>query len=145
MSSSSSGLSRRVMLSALAALPVLAASARFTPAQAQVSGNWLPSWNDGPVKSSITDFVARVTSGPDFVPEDQRIATFDNDGTLWIEQPMYIQLAFALDRVKAMAPLNPDWKNKQPFKAVLEGNMKALAQVGREGPDGNHRRRRMPA
>jgi phosphoserine phosphatase len=133
MSHSSSGLSRRTALSALAVLPVLGASMRFTPAQAQVSGNWLPSWNDGPVKSSIIDFVARVTSGPNFVPEDQRIATFDNDGTLWIEQPMYIQLAFALDRVKAMAPLNPDWKKKQPFRAVLEGNMKALAASGERG------------
>ena len=129
----SSVLSRRFMLSALGALPVLAASTRFTPAQAQKSGDWLPSWNDGPVKSSITDFVARVTSGPDFVPEDQRIATFDNDGTLWVEQPMYTQLAFALDRVKAMAPQNPDWKKKQPFKAVLDGNMRALAASGEKG------------
>ncbi len=103
------------------------------PAQAQVSSNWLPTWNDGPVKSSIIDFVGRVTSGPDFVPEDQRIATFDNDGTLWIEQPMYIQLAFALDRVRTMAPLNPDWKKKQPFRAVLEGNMKAMANGGERG------------
>ena len=133
MTLSSSGLSRRMMLATLGALPVLAASARFTPAQAQVSGNWLPSWNDGPVKRSITDFVARVTSGPNFIPEDQRIATFDNDGTLWIEQPMYIQLAFALDRVKAMAPLNPDWKKKQPFRAVLEGDMKAVAKSGERG------------
>ncbi len=129
----SSKLSRRTMLAALGALPVLSAAARFTPAQAQVSGNWLPSWNDGPVKSSITDFVGRITSGPDFIPEDQRIATFDNDGTLWIEQPMYIQLAFALDRVKALAPLNPAWKKKQPFRAVLEGDMKALAKLGERG------------
>ena len=85
------------------------------------------------MKSSIIDFVGRVTSGPDFIPEDQRIATFDNDGTLWIEQPMYIQLAFALDRVRAMAPLNPDWKKKQPFRAVLEGDMKALAKGGERG------------
>jgi phosphoserine phosphatase len=111
----------------------LAASARFTPAQAQVSGNWLPSWNDGPVKDSISQFVRRVTSGPDFISEDQRIATFDNDGTLWIEQPMYIQLAFALDRVKALAPLNPDWKKRQPFRAVLEGDLKAVAKSGERG------------
>ena len=78
----------------------------------------LPSWNDGPTKQSITDFVAAVTTagGPDFVPPDQRIATFDNDGTLWIEQPMYVQFAFVLDRVKALAPQNPDWKTKQPFQ-----------------------------
>ncbi len=129
----SSQLTRRLMLSALGALPVLAASARFTPARAQASGNWLPSWNDGPVKSSITDFVARVTSGPDFIPEDQRIATFDNDGTLWVEQPMYVQLAFILDRVRELAPKNPGWKTRQPFKAVLEGNMEALAKSGEKG------------
>ena len=72
----------------------------------------LPSWNDGATKSSILDFVTRVTTqgGPDFVPPDQRIATFDNDGTLWVEHPMYAQLAFALDRVKAMAPAHPEWK-----------------------------------
>ena len=76
------------------------------PALAQTDP--LPSWNDGAAKTSITDFVARVTAqgGPDFVPPDQRIATFDNDGTLWIEQPMYVQLAFILDRVKALAPQN---------------------------------------
>src|SRR4051794_13448018 len=93
------GVSRRVLLSTLAVLPALAGSLRFPSAQAQADP--LPSWNDGPVKSSISDFVARVTmqGGPDFVPVQQRIATFDNDGTLWIEQPMYIQLAFALDRV----------------------------------------------
>lgn len=95
----------------------------------------LPSWNDGATKKSITDFVAKVTAqgGPDFVPVDQRIATFDNDGTLWIEQPMYVQLAFVLDRVKALAPQNPGWKTTQPFKAVLDGDMKALAASGEKG------------
>src|SRR3954469_11062492 len=95
----------------------------------------LPSWNEGPTKKSITDFVARVTTqgGPDFVPVDQRIATFDNDGTLWVEQPMYVQLAFALDRVKALAPLHPEWKDKQPFKAVLDGDLKAAAASGERG------------
>ena len=129
----SSSLSRRMMLSTLAVLPVLGASLRFAPAQAPKSGDWLPSWNDGPTKTAITDFVARVTSGPDFIPEDQRIATFDNDGTLWVEQPMYVQLAFILDRVKALAPQNPDWKAKQPFKAVLEGDMAAVAASGEKG------------
>jgi hypothetical protein len=95
----------------------------------------LPSWNDGASKRTITDFVARVTQqgGPDFVPLPERIATFDNDGTLWMEHPMYVQLAFALDRVKAMAPLHPEWKDMQPFKAVLEGDMKALAASGEHG------------
>lgn len=125
-------LSRRLLLSALTALPILSAF-RTLPVQAQVSGDWLPSWNEGPVKRSITNFVARVTSGPDFVPEDQRIATFDNDGTLWIEQPMYTQLAFILDRVKQLAPKNPSWKTKQPFKAVLDGNMASLAASGEKG------------
>src|SRR5262252_4612709 len=85
----------------------------------------LPSWNDGAVKKSITDFVARVTTqgSPDFVPPAERIATFDNDGTLWVEHPMYTQLVFALDRVKALAPQRPEWKDAQPFKAALEGDM----------------------
>jgi hypothetical protein len=81
------------------------------------------------------DFVAAVTrqGSPDFVPVPQRIATFDNDGTLWVEQPMYTQLAFALDRVKALAPEHPEWKEKQPFKAAIEGDMKTLAESGERG------------
>src|SRR6185369_16732572 len=130
-----SPLSRRVVLSALAALPALIGPLRPISAGAQAQTDPLPSWNNGPVKTSITDFVARVTTqgGPAFVPAEQRIATFDNDGTLWCEQPMYVQLAFALDRVKAMAPLHPEWKDKQPFKAVLEGDMRALAESGEHG------------
>jgi phosphoserine phosphatase len=95
----------------------------------------LPSWNDGPVKKSITDFVPRVTTpgGADFVPRDQRIATFDNDGTLWAEQPMYFQIMFAMDRVKALAPRHPDWRKKQPFKSVLDDDRKALAALGEKG------------
>ena len=97
-------IDRRVLLSSLAMLPVLSASLRSTAAVAQAQRDPLPSWNEGATKTSILDFVGRVTTqgGPLFVPPDQRIATFDNDGTLWIEQPMYVQLAFALDRVKAM-------------------------------------------
>ena len=92
----------------------------------------LPSWNDGATKQSILDFVAAVTreDSPDLVPPAERIATFDNDGTLWVEQPMYTQLAFALDRVTALAPLHPEWKEKQPFKAVLDGDMKTLSELG---------------
>ena len=95
----------------------------------------LPSWNDGTTKKSITDFVARVTTpgGPDFVPVEQRIATFDNDGTLWCEQPVYFQVAFAFDRVKALAPQHPEWRNKQPFKALLDKDPKALAAAGEKG------------
>lgn len=124
---------RRMLLSTLAATAVLAGPLRPLSGSAQT--NSLPSWNDGPAKASIVEFVARVTAqgGPDFVPLDQRIAVFDNDGTLWCEQPMYVQLAFILDRVKAMAPLHPEWKDTQPFKAVLEGDLKALAASGERG------------
>ena len=99
-------IDRRVLLSSLAMLPLLSASLRSSSAAAQAQRDPLPSWNDGATKASILDFVARVTApgGPDFVPPEQRIATFDNDGTLWCEQPMYVQVAFALDRVKALAP-----------------------------------------
>ncbi len=95
----------------------------------------LPSWNDGQAKQSILDFVAAATTqgSPSFVPTEQRIATFDNDGTLWCEQPMYVQLAFALDRVRLLAPIHPDWREKQPFKAALDGDMKALAAAGEHG------------
>ena len=95
----------------------------------------LPSWNDGAVKTSITDFVARVTAqgGADFVPVEQRIAVFDNDGTLWCEQPVYFQVAFAFDRLKAMAPQHPEWNTTQPLKAVLDKDMKALAASGEKG------------
>jgi phosphoserine phosphatase len=131
---SSFGISRRAMAATLAMVPALAGSLRHISSSAHAQTDALPSWNDGPVKASITDFVARVTTqGPDFVPVDQRIATFDNDGTLWISHPMYVQLAFILDRVKALAPQNPDWKTKQPFKAVLEGDMKTLAESGERG------------
>jgi phosphoglycolate phosphatase-like HAD superfamily hydrolase len=74
-----------------------------------------------------------MPGGPDFVPPAERIATFDNDGTLWSEQPMYFQLAFTIDRVKALAPKHPEWREKQPFKAVLEGDMKTLAASGERG------------
>jgi phosphoglycolate phosphatase-like HAD superfamily hydrolase len=92
----------------------------------------LASWNDGPSKKSIIDFVTNTTTegSKDFIPVADRIACFDNDGTLWSEQPMYFQLAFALDQVKAMAPQHPEWKTKQPFKAVLEGDMKTVMAGG---------------
>jgi len=127
-----SGVSRRALLSAFAALPVLSISAR---AQTAASGDTLPSWNEGATKQAILNFVTAVTrqGSPDFVSADERIATFDNDGTLWVEHPMYTQLAFGLDRVKVLAPLHPEWKNTQPFKAVLEGDMKTLAESGEHG------------
>jgi phosphoserine phosphatase len=84
---------------------------------------------------SLAYFVRRVTKegNPGFVPPEQRIATFDNDGTLWSEKPVYFQLLFAIDRVKALAPKNPEWKTQQPFKAVLDNDMKALAAAGKKG------------
>lgn len=92
----------------------------------------LPSWNEGSAKSSIVNFVKAVTTegSPDFVPPDQRIATFDNDGTLWAEQPMYFQLFFALDRVKALAPQHPEWKTKEPFASLLKGDVSGALAGG---------------
>ncbi len=96
----------------------------------------LPSWNDGATKQSIINFVKKVTdkSGPDYVPPEERIATFDNDGTLWSEQPFYFQFGpFVMDRIKALAPKHPEWKTTQPFKAALEGDKKTLADSGMKG------------
>jgi phosphoglycolate phosphatase-like HAD superfamily hydrolase len=92
----------------------------------------LPSWNDGAAKRAIMDFVKRVTipGGTDFVPEPERIATFDNDGTLWAEQPIYFQLAFAFDRVKALAPQHPEWQDQEPFKSLLAGDLKGALAGG---------------
>ena len=92
----------------------------------------LPSWNDGAAKRAIVDFVQRVTTsgGQDFVPERERIATFDNDGTLWAEQPMYFQLAFAFDRVKALAPQHPEWQEQEPFKSILKDDVKTALAGG---------------
>jgi phosphoglycolate phosphatase-like HAD superfamily hydrolase len=92
----------------------------------------LPSWNDGPAKQAIVQFVHDTTdkASPKFVPEDKRIATFDNDGTLWAEQPMYFQLIFALDRVKALAPRHPEWKDKEPFASLLKGDVKSTLAGG---------------
>jgi len=94
-------------------------------------GDPLPSWNDGPTKQSITDFVDRVTdpASPDFVPAPARIAVFDNDGTLWAEQPLYFQLLFALDRVRALADERPEWRGRQPFQAILDDDRDALSQL----------------
>lgn len=94
-----------------------------------------PSWKAGPARAQLMDFVGRVTAagGPDYVPPAARIATFDNDGTLWSEQPMYVQLAFTLDRVKALAPMHPEWKATQPFKAALEGDLHQVAASGERG------------
>jgi phosphoserine phosphatase len=92
----------------------------------------LPSWNDGAAKKQILDFVKAVTDlgSPSFVKQEDRIAVFDNDGTLWAKQPMYFQLAFALDRVKALAPQHPEWKDKEPFASVLKGDVNSVLAGG---------------
>jgi hypothetical protein len=123
-------LNRRTILaiSLLAALPGIAV------AQAPTTDP-LPSWNDGPARHAIIDFVTRVTTdgSPDFVPPAERVATFDNDGTLWTEQPVYFQLAFAFDRVKALVRERPDLRTKQPFKALLAGDKQGVAATGEKG------------
>jgi phosphoglycolate phosphatase-like HAD superfamily hydrolase len=103
-------------------------------AHAQVA-DILPSWNDGPAKTAIVEFVEAVTTegGADHVPPEERIAVLDNDGTLWVEQPYYTQLAFALDRIRELAPEHPEWREQQPFKAVLENDLEALKASGIEG------------
>jgi hypothetical protein len=95
----------------------------------------LPSWEDKAAKQAIVDFVTRVTdeSGPDYVSPEDRIAVFDNDGTLWSEKPVYFQLLFAIDRIKALAPEHPEWKTTQPFQSVLEDDMETLAKSGMRG------------
>jgi phosphoglycolate phosphatase-like HAD superfamily hydrolase len=120
---------RRTLLTAAGA--ALLATAR--PGAAQDDS--LPSWNDGPAKRSILDFIARTTTpgGTDWVPVAERIACFDNDGTLWTEQPIYVQIAFAVDRVKAMAPQHPEWRTREPFRSVLADDRAALAALGEKG------------
>ena len=113
--------------------PLLVACMLFLAASAGAqSAEPLPSWNDGPAKAAIVGFVESVTKegGPNFVPVGQRVATFDNDGTLWSEQPVYFQFAFTLDRIRALAPQHPEWKDTQPYKAVLEGDIKTALGGG---------------
>jgi phosphoglycolate phosphatase-like HAD superfamily hydrolase len=101
-------------------------------ASAAFAADPLPSWNEGAAKKAIVSFVEQVTrqGSPSFVPLAERIAVFDNDGTLWAEQPMYFQLIFALDRVKALAPQHPEWKDKEPFASLLKGDLKSALAGG---------------
>ena len=117
----------------LVAVSLLAAVA-FTTALARAADP-LPSWNDGPAKQSIIAFVEKATKpgSPDFVPVSERIATFDNDGTLWCEKPLPVQLYFVIDRVKALAPQHPDWQTKEPFASILKGDPKGLMAGGERG------------
>jgi phosphoglycolate phosphatase-like HAD superfamily hydrolase len=121
---------RRSVLAGFAAFCLFAPTA---PSLAQ--SDPLPSWNEGAAKKAIVDFVARVTQdgGPDFVAPEERIATFDNDGTLWAEQPFYFQGLFAFDEIKRLAPQHPEWQTTEPFKSVLAGDMKGLAAAGEKG------------
>ena len=123
----SPALSRRAVLAGLAALP--AASATLGPAAAQAG--LLPSWNDGPAKQAIFDFVRATIdrTSPSYVPPEDRIAVFDQDGTLWVEHPIYTQFMFCLDRVPAVAAQKPALKNTEPFKTVLSGNREAIAKL----------------
>ena len=133
MTSGKPGIDRRTLVSSLAVLPVLSASWRPTPTQAQTASSASPlaSWNDGPTKQAILDFV-RVTTdqaSAKFVPPEERIATFDQDGTLWVEHPIYSQVVYCLDRVPAVVEKDPKLKNVEPFKTVLSGNREAIAKL----------------
>ena len=104
----------------------------FCAVAAAEAADPLPSWNEGKTKQAIVEFVAKVTKreSPDFVPPGERIAVFDNDGTLWAEQPMYVQAFFVFDRVKALAPRHAEWKKQEPFASVLDGDVKSALSGG---------------
>jgi phosphoglycolate phosphatase-like HAD superfamily hydrolase len=129
----SNHISRRALMSSMVVLPVL--SSPFIPissrAQSTTSGDLLPSWNDGPAKQGITTFVKETTdqASPKFVPPAERIATFDQDGTLWVEHPMYTFVMYSLERVPALAKAKPELKDVEPFKTVLSGNREAMAKL----------------
>jgi phosphoglycolate phosphatase-like HAD superfamily hydrolase len=124
-------LNRRVLLSTLAALPILSAPIVAISAQAQTAtGDPLPSWNDGPAKQAIIAFTKETTdpASSKFVPREARIATFDQDGTLWVEHPMYTQLVYCLDRVPVVVKAKPELAEVEPFKTVMSGNREAMAK-----------------
>jgi phosphoglycolate phosphatase-like HAD superfamily hydrolase len=127
-----SDINRRVAISGLALLPTLSQTLLSAVAQAQgTQAAPLPSWNDGPAKQAIIDFV-RVTTdqaSPKFVTAEDRIATFDQDGTLWVEHPLYTQVVYCLDRVPVVVAQKPELKNREPFKTVLSGNREAIAKL----------------
>ena len=102
------------------------------PKEAIVATDPLPSWNETSTKQQIIDFVTKTTKtgSPDFIPEADRIAVFDNDGTLWSEQPMYFQMAYGIDYIKKEAPNHPDWKSKEPFKSIVSGDLEAVMKGG---------------
>src|SRR5215472_3502936 len=131
---SSSRINRRAVLSTLALLPALSGPLLPVSALAQTAtpgGGLLPSWNDGPAKQAISDFVRVTTdqSSPSYVSPEDRIAVFDQDGTLWVEHPMYTQVIYCLERVPAVAAQNPQLRDVEPFKTVLSGNQEAIARL----------------
>jgi phosphoglycolate phosphatase-like HAD superfamily hydrolase len=125
-------ISRRAMLAALTTIPTLPLIFPASAKAQAAAGDPLQSWNDTATKKAIVTFVERVTKqgSPEFVPEAERIATFDNDGTLWAEQPMYFQLLFALHRVKVLAPQHPEWQTTEPFASLLKGDVKGALAGG---------------
>jgi hypothetical protein len=118
------------VLGALAAMPALPGLLDATAAEAQ-TGAPLASWNDGPAKRAILDFVRVTTdsSSKDFVPPEERVAEFDQDGTLWVEHPVYTQIVFCLDHVRDLVKAKPELKDREPFKTVLSGDRQAIAKL----------------
>src|SRR5262245_60445786 len=114
---------------------LLALAIAYAAPPARAAGDPLPSWNEGAAKKSILEFVTAATreGGPGFIAPAERIAVFDNDGTLWVEKPLYVQLVFAIDRVKALAPQHPEWKTKEPFASLLTGDPEKVLAAGARG------------
>src|SRR2546423_8483334 len=131
MPSLPSGINRRALISALAVLPALSATVVPVSAPAQAPGDSLPSWNDGAAKQAILDFVRATIdrASPNYVVPEERIAVFDQDGTLWVEHPMYSQVVYCLDRVPALVKQKPELKDVEPFQTVLSGNREAMAKL----------------
>src|SRR5215831_2326036 len=129
-----SGVNRRVLLTTAALLPI-PALLRAKAALAQDAGSPLASWNDGPARQAIIDFVRATTdsSSPKFVPPEARVATFDQDGTLWVEHPIYTQVIYCLDRVPAVVAQKPELKDVEPFKTVLSGDREAIVKLRLQG------------
>ena len=131
MSTEATHINRRALLFTMAACPALSAPLFSVSAQAQTAGDPLPSWNEGPAKQAILDIVSTATAegSPNFVPPEERIASFDQDGTLWVEHPIYTQVEFCFDRAGALVKEKPELKAKEPFKALLSGDREAIAKL----------------
>src|SRR4051795_10567351 len=125
---------RRALIGGLALLPALSGTFITPIARAQTAADPLPSWSDGAAKKAIVDFARATTdrSSPNYVPPEERIAVFDQDGTLWVEHPMYSQVVYCLERVPAVVAKRPELKNVEPFKTVLSGNREAMAKLSKK-------------